>query len=137
MADTAPWHARIFPSDGEVPVGAGVHVGGGKIITCAHVIELALGLADITTRPTGQVRVDFPQSMDRRVHRAQVIDNAWFPKRDEAGDLAVLQIVGEDDGDGAQPARRRCALSAHLLAGQLKYWGIRSANRTAYGHAPA
>ena len=133
MADTAPWHARIFPSDGEVPVGAGVHVGGGRIITCAHVIELALGLADITTRPTGQVRVDFPQSMDRRVHRAQVIDNAWFPKRDEAGDLAVLQIVGEDDGDGAQPssaplrligspARRTIQVLGHPVGQQNGVW---------------
>lgn len=126
MADTAPWHARIFRSDAEVPVGAGVYVGEGKIITCAHVIELALGLAGITMRPSGHVRVDFPQSRDRSVHRAQVIDDAWFPKRDEAGDLAVLQIVGEDVTLAkpaplrliGSPARRTIEVLGHPI-GQL------------------
>jgi hypothetical protein len=96
VADAVPWHARIFPLSGDVPVGAGVHIGERKIVTCAHVIEAALGLADITMRPTDRVRVDFPQAAGRQVRHAQVIENAWFPQREEAGDLAVLEIVGED-----------------------------------------
>jgi hypothetical protein len=119
--DPVPWHARIFPTDGEVPVGAGVYVGERKIVTCAHVIETALGLADVTMRPAGHVRVDFPQSTDRRVHRAEVIEEAWFPKRDEAGDLAVLQIIDEDAALNTRaplrlvgsPARRTIEVLGH------------------------
>ncbi len=96
MADVVPWHARIFPLNGKVPVGAGIHIGERKIVTCAHVIEAALGLADITMRPADHVRVDFPHATGRQVRHAQVMENAWFPQRDEAGDLAVLEIVGED-----------------------------------------
>ena len=121
MADAVPWHARIFRSNEQVPVGAGVHVGERKIVTCAHVIQLALGLADTISRPTGDVWVDFPQSTDRQRRRAQVIDNAWFPKRDEAGDLAVLQILGEDVTLGtpaplrlvSSPARRTIEVLGH------------------------
>ena len=130
MADIVPWHARIFPLDGEVPVGAGVHVGGQKIITCAHVIEAALGLAAITMRPTGLVRIDFPQSTDRRVHLAQVIDDAWFPKRDGTGDLAVLQIVGEDVSLASpaplrligSPARRTVKVLGHPIGQPNGVW---------------
>jgi hypothetical protein len=126
VVDTAPWHARIFPLDGEVPVGAGVYVGERKIVTCAHVIEAALGLAGILMRPAGHVRVDFPQSTDRQVHRAEVVEEAWFPKRDEAGDLAVLQIVDENvtlDTPAplrlvGSPARRTIEVLGHPI-GQL------------------
>ena len=109
MAEVVPWHARIFSSSGGMPAGAGIYVGERKIVTCAHVIQDALGLADITMRPTGHVWVDFPQAQDRARRRAQVMEHdAWFPERDEAGDLAMLQIVDEDVPRGtAAPLRPR------------------------------
>ena len=52
-------------------------------------------------RPPDQVWVDFPQAEDRTRRRAQVMEyNGWFPERDEAGDLAMLQIVDEDFARG-------------------------------------
>jgi hypothetical protein len=95
-------------------------------VTCAHVIEAALGLADITRRPTKHVLVDFPQSTDRQQRQAYVIDDAWFPKRDEAGDLAVLQVVGDHITLGTpapvrlvgSPARRTIEVLGHPI-GQL------------------
>ena len=130
MADIVPWHARIFPLNGEAPVGAGVHIGERKIVTCAHVIEAALNLADISSRPTGHVRVDFPQAVDRQVRWAQVIDGAWFPKRDEAGDLAILQILGDDATPATQaPLRlvgspKRCTIEVlgHPIGQQNGVW---------------
>jgi hypothetical protein len=132
VPDGVPWHARIFrssaegPTSGGAPVGAGVHVGGRKIVTCAHVIEAALVLADITRRPAEHVWVDFPQSTDKRPRRAQVVDDAWFPKRDEAGDLAVLEIVDADAALGTpaplrlvgSPGRQTIKVLGHPL-GQL------------------
>jgi hypothetical protein len=131
VADTAPWHVRIFPLDGGVPVGAGVYVGEQKIVTCAHVIEAALGLAGVIMQPTDHVRIDFPQSTDRRVHHAEVIKGAWFPKRDdEAGDLAVLRIVGEDvtlDSPAplrfvGSPARRTVEVLGHPVGRLNGVW---------------
>jgi len=82
-------------------VGLGVYIGEGKIVTCAHVVQQAIGEAVIAGRPVDDVPHDyipviFPHSADSRIHRVQVLDGGWFPKQAEAGDLAVLQLVDQD-----------------------------------------
>jgi hypothetical protein len=52
--------ARFYNSQGIV-IGAGFLVADQTVLTCAHVVAAALGLADTQPeRPTGIVELDFP-----------------------------------------------------------------------------
>ncbi len=82
---------RIRTTDGHV-VGAGFLVGGRHILTCAHVIRLALGLPDSPVDlPQGLVSFDFPLVPPRTLLTASVIQ--WCPPLpDGRGDIAGLEL---------------------------------------------
>jgi NTP-dependent ternary conflict system VMAP-like protein/trypsin-like peptidase/effector-associated domain 2 (EAD2)-containing protein len=107
----APWHARIIGAQG--PVGGGVLVDSRRIVTCAHVIADALGLADLAQEPSGSVTVDFPQCPETEMRTAQVMPGSWFPGRPGAGagDLAMLEVVGGEVQSTA-PAQLQYAANA-------------------------
>lgn len=92
----APWHVRIMGAHG--PVGAGVLVDSRRIVTCAHVISRALNLSNPMQQPVGLITVDFPQCQPGEVRSARVTTRGWFPRRpgSGAGDLALLEVLGED-----------------------------------------
>ncbi|MBB5806004.1 WD40 repeat protein [Saccharothrix ecbatanensis] len=84
-------------------VGAGV-VLGGHVVTCAHVVNLALGLDERSPeQPSGTIEVDFP-ALDGVTATAHV--HSWAPPPPEEGqagdDVAVLELHLPDD---VTPAR--------------------------------
>lgn len=89
--------ARILRGDGGT-AGLAFLVAGGRLVTCAHVVNTALGRSRRNAdRPEGTVTVRFAFAADE-VRTATVAawrpDGIWTPKRD----LAVLSL------DGAVPA---------------------------------
>jgi hypothetical protein len=85
---------RICTANGRV-VGAGFLVGERHILTCAHVIAHALGLADnALDPPSSTVRLDFPQLAPHTLLTAEVV--LWCPVQgDGRGDIAGLQLLDE------------------------------------------
>ncbi|MED7823465.1 nSTAND1 domain-containing NTPase [Streptomyces chiangmaiensis] len=106
MADSAvPGDAavvRILDEEGR-PVGAGFLTAKRDVLTCAHVVAVAVGLPEGTgERPDGPVRLDFPLAARGRVLEARV--EQWTPMQpDESGDIAVLRLL-TDPPPGAVPA---------------------------------
>ncbi|MEM8923080.1 MAG: NB-ARC domain-containing protein [Actinomycetota bacterium] len=98
--DLAPerphWVVRVRTSDGGV-AGAGFLIDGGRAITCAHVVNRALGRApDEASPPTEPVSIDFPMVEGDTGVRARVPADGWVPidPASQRGDLAVLAIDG-------------------------------------------
>src|SRR5215469_15997886 len=85
---------RIRTADGGV-VGAGFLVGERHILTCAHVISQALGLAKTPVDPPqGLISLDFPLVAPRTILKSRVVQ--WFPPQpDGRGDIAGLELQGE------------------------------------------
>ncbi len=108
MALEATWHVRILDPTGITVSGAGFLVDSRRVVTCAHVVTDALGLTEVSNAPPGAVVIDFPQCKGARQRTARVIPGSWFPEREGAGDLAVLEVVGEDITQ-ATPAPLRMA----------------------------
>jgi formylglycine-generating enzyme required for sulfatase activity len=89
--------------DGEVPAGAGVLVSADTVLTCDHVVDVAL--------TNGVVHLDFPLIAPGKAVRFRVTrryplnDNVFFGEPD---DLAVLKMMpNESLPDKANPARFR------------------------------
>jgi hypothetical protein len=99
------WRVRVCGSNGAV-YGAGVLVAGCSVLTCAHVVENALGMDADQVRPGAEVDVDLPMSQQRGLMglRARVATGGWFPAHaDQCGDLAVLSLP-DDAVSGVPPA---------------------------------
>lgn len=117
------WRVRVRGPGGEGLCGAGVLIGEGRILTCAHVVAEALGCpAEQVTPADGAVLVDFAPSGDPRPRRARLVDGGWFPARSASGDLAVLDLEAGEPPAGARPAA--------LHAGD----GAQPAEVSVYGH---
>ena len=93
---------RIHTADGHV-VGAGFLVGERHLLTCAHVVAGALGLADDTPeKPQAPVHLDVPRVAPRQMLTARVV--LWRPQRPDGGDdIAGLELES-DPPHGAQTA---------------------------------
>ena len=84
--------ARIY--QGSLVVGAGFLVSDRHILTCAHVVTAALGLAQATQEmPTGEVEIDFPlsdlgQKRRTRVSFWQAVNSAQIGE-----DVALLELL--------------------------------------------
>ena len=97
--------ARILGSDGR-PVGIGVLVAERHVVTCAHVVNAALGLAARQQgQPAGPVTLDFPlvgpPTLTATVER-------WLPPPREGAtgdDIAGLLLAGERAPEGTAAAR--------------------------------
>src|SRR6266566_2725251 len=93
---------RIHTVEGRV-VGAGFLVDERHILTCAHVVAGALGLADdIPEKPQAQVTFDVPRVAPGQLLTARVV--LWRPQRTDGGDdIAGLELL-DDPPHGAQAA---------------------------------
>ena len=93
---------RIHTADGRV-VGAGFLVGERHILTCAHVVAGALGVADDTPeKPQAQVALDVPRVAPGKLLSARVV--LWRPPLPDGGDdIAGLELL-DDPPHGAQAA---------------------------------
>ncbi|MEU6274094.1 trypsin-like peptidase domain-containing protein [Streptomyces populi] len=99
------WRVRVRGPGGEGLCGAGVFIGDGRILTCAHVVTEALGRPDEQAVPAGStVLVDFAPSGDARPRSARTVAGGWFPARPTSGDIAVLELGAEGPPVGARPA---------------------------------
>ena len=89
-----PSLVRIHTKAGGV-AGAGFLVGERHILTCAHVIAQALGLADdAPDKPSSTISLDFPQLARHTLLSAKVI--FWDPVREDGqGDIAGLELLDE------------------------------------------
>ena len=88
--------ARIW-RDRQV-VGAGFLAPRGVVVTCAHLVNDALGRGQIETdEPTGRVRIDLPWAAPGAVFQGTVVDwrppiAAGAPRPTPCVDIAVLQL---------------------------------------------
>ena len=91
---------RIHTKAGGV-AGAGFLVGERHILTCAHVIAQALGLAeDAPDPPSSMVSLDFPQLALHTLLTAKVI--FWDPVQDDGrGDIAGLELLDKPPAGAA------------------------------------
>ncbi len=90
----SPAIARIRRTD-DVPVGAGVLVLDGYVLTCAHIVDAAVGRSlDPADALRVAVPLDFVLANKGQVVEAYVV--AWVPiADDESGDVALLRLRGE------------------------------------------
>ncbi|BAZ27542.1 TIR protein [Kalymmatonema gypsitolerans NIES-4073] len=95
---------RIYSNGGKV-VGAGFLVSQQYILTCAHVVADALGIARNTAQmPDAKLRLDFPLLAAKQFFTAQVV--FWRPVNPDelAEDIAGLKLESSPP-DAAQPAK--------------------------------
>ena len=97
---------RVFGPDGTI-AGVGALVGERRIVTCAHVVNAALGLHPLAQeRPDGVVSVDFPLAApDGDPLIATVV--AWVPppRPGAAGDDVAGLLLTDDPPAGTAPAK--------------------------------
>lgn len=98
-----PWRVCIRDTGGE-PLGAGMALGDGVVLTCAHVVMAA---GEPNSEPGAEVSVNFVGLQGSPLARATVLPDGWAPPReDDSADLALLQLEpGAPDVPGA-PLRR-------------------------------
>jgi hypothetical protein len=103
---------RVFRSGSAVPAGIGFVVSERHIVTCAHVVNAALGREKRARDKPGadaRIQVDFPilgdaEGAPLRACRVE----AWAPPPESGlsgGDVAGLVLIGEGLPTGAEPAR--------------------------------
>lgn len=92
-------------------VGAGVLVTGNRVLTCAHVVQSALG-DDAQVQDGAAVTVDFPGSYAGGGATATVVPGGWAPPVGECADVAVLALDGPPPADTAPARLLRCGPAA-------------------------
>ncbi|MBV9691823.1 MAG: hypothetical protein JO202_19160 [Ktedonobacteraceae bacterium] len=96
---------RIYIGSSRDVAGAGFFVGGHHILTCAHVIALALGLPeDVVDQPSSTIELDFLLLPSPTRLTAKVA--CWCPMQADGrgGDMAGLELL-DDPPAGAGPVR--------------------------------
>jgi hypothetical protein len=90
-----------FRDDGLVPVGGGVFLGAGQILSLSAVVRNALGWRDAeTSRADEPVPVDFPFSADSRLRYARVMEDRHVSiDTDLTIDLTLLEFSGAVPAD--------------------------------------
>ncbi len=110
VAESSPdgFIVRILGPGGG-PVGLGALVTGRHIVTCAHVVNAALGLdARAQGQPTGTVALDFPLAGPGGSPALRATVERWLPPPREGvtgDDVAGLALVGEVAPAGNAAAR--------------------------------
>ncbi|MEV7193739.1 trypsin-like peptidase domain-containing protein [Streptomyces sp. NPDC093510] len=106
-ADARGGLVRVLSKDGTATAGAGVYLVGRSLLTCAHVVNAALGLRILSPGDPGDVVLDVAFPALSAVHTRRARLAVWIPPRAERqgpvgdgtlrwdGDLAVLEL--EDD----------------------------------------
>src|SRR5262245_60743061 len=91
-----PAIVRIFNPSDEI-VGGGFLVSDRHIITCAHVVNLAVNRSKSNTdKPNGEITLDFPLITADQKLKAEVV--GWFPPEElrnltgKPQDIAVLAL---------------------------------------------
>ncbi|MBN8640046.1 MAG: trypsin-like peptidase domain-containing protein, partial [Anaerolineae bacterium] len=105
---------RIFAQNKTSIVGVGFLIDGKRVMTCAHVVAKAFGIArdtSIQDLPAERITLDFPLVDDNHPCTASVV--LWLPPMpDETGDIAVLEF----------DQQRPFSTAPVKLVGPSKYW---------------
>jgi WD40 repeat protein len=112
--------ARVRDAGGRV-VGVGFLVGTREILTCAHVVDQALGNPDgQSLPPADEVVVDFPLVAPGQMCSANV--SVWHPAQaDGTGDIAGLRLIGAPP-QGVKAAR--LVIAADLWEHSFRTFGF-------------
>jgi V8-like Glu-specific endopeptidase len=95
---------------GRPTVGLGLLVGPEHVVTCAHVVNNALGRDQLEQAPPGEsdrVQVEFPLLPETPVRLARIVRSAWTPPAQSGAggrDIAGLVLTEKAPG-GTAPAR--------------------------------
>lgn len=85
--------ARIRGVDGEVK-GSGFLIRGGAVLTCAHVVNQALGrMSSDESFPSGKIHLEFPLSKVAPSLLASVSEEGWHPQID----VALLELEADSE----------------------------------------
>ena len=103
---------RVLRAGSAAPVGVGFVVDNQHVVTCAHVVNAALGRGQRAQEKPGQavrISVDFPMLGDATgAPPRSCVVRAWVPPPEagiSGGDVAGLALVGDGLPRGAGPAR--------------------------------
>ena len=103
---------RVLRNNSHAPAGVGIVVGKRHIVTCAHVVNSALGRAQRAQDkpgPNDRVQIDFPILGDAEGSPSRSCRvEAWVPPPDSGvagGDVAGLVLIGEGLPSGAESAQ--------------------------------
>ncbi|WP_058043805.1 trypsin-like peptidase domain-containing protein [Streptomyces roseifaciens] len=97
------------------PAGGGLLLSADTMVTCAHVVNTALGRDKrAQDRPLGPVTVSFPLAAARPSSRATVREDGWCPiAADGSGDIAVLELLPTVAEPSSAPLVTRLDLRGH------------------------
>jgi len=104
------WRVRVLGANG--PVGAGVLLSDRRVLTCAHVVDSALGEHAGSAVEGAPVTVGFPGSLATVTVTARVVPGGWAPRAGERADVAVLELDSAPPPDTAPATLRRCGPTA-------------------------
>lgn len=106
-------HAAIYSSEGVI--GSGLYCGAGRLITCAHVVNVAIGRGDAVTDPPPlgtRIQLRFPESL--LVNRSRYFTATllkWCPAPGSMlsyeNDLALLALDADPELDQLENASRK------------------------------
>jgi hypothetical protein len=124
--ESAIVHLRGWAA-GRPTAGLGLLVGNAYVVTCAHVVNAALGRKQREQEPPGEsdlVQVEFPHLAKAPVRLARVVPSAWAPpplSGIAGGDVAGL-VLTENAPDDA--VRARFAAAAPEPGTRLRVFGF-------------
>lgn len=101
-----PWQMRVL--DQYDVVGGAVLLSPGLLVTCAHVVNAALGRDGDKEEHPGAEATVLLKSFDDRLWQARVDTRLWSAG-EGSRDLAVLRLPGAGQPDTAFPVLRECA----------------------------
>lgn len=125
--------ARIVSAIDDAHVGMGIVIGPRRVLTCAHVVNQALGLdEDSTMQPTGRLLLEFPL---QTIHTSRVAAvSVWHPidTAGKPGDVAVLTLIeSEKDIEAEIGVAILADVSGRTIDGDpLSVYGIVAGERT-------
>ncbi|KIH98247.1 hypothetical protein LP52_13745 [Streptomonospora alba] len=128
------WHVCVRGTSTGI-CGGGVLITPEHVLTCAHVVQNALGHPHGAHQPPdGSLMVEFPLLAPNRPVECRVEHNGWFPLDGQRGDLAVLRVAGPlPHGTRPAPLRPRPRLPGpvqvygHPADGESGRWATATA----------
>ncbi|WP_433686357.1 trypsin-like peptidase domain-containing protein [Micromonospora carbonacea] len=112
-----PWVVRIRGGNGVI-LGSGTLLGDRHVLTCAHVVDRAVGRATAgATPPADRVQVELVRLPRLSARSAGVVAGGWVPAGKEGqGDIALLELSDPVPGRLGPELRRLPLWEKHVYA---------------------
>jgi len=122
------WRVRVVGPEGK-SCGAGVLVAPELVLTCAHVVALALRSPASGRCPRGPLTVEFATAADEGQIHGVVLEDSWIPAaEDHSGDLALVKLERAVAVEPAvlapcgPPSRRQVKVFGHPTRQPMGVW---------------